>query len=131
MRALSLCILPLLATLAMGLCPAPADVKDADGNKLCARLYADDSPYYDECCAGDFLDVKSGDDVPYVPLKWNNHISSLAVGTRCELTVWSKKPKEGNTKKFTAGAQPRLVEVKRGLLGDWDNVISSYYCKCN
>ncbi|KAG8544666.1 hypothetical protein GDO81_022095 [Engystomops pustulosus] len=131
MRTLSLCLLPLLASLAMGACPAPANLVDDQGNKLCARLYADASPYYDECCAGEYLDVKSGDDIPYILLRWNNRVSSLVVGTRCELTVWSKKPKDGATKKFTAGAQPRLAEVKKGLLGDWDDSISSYYCKCN
>ncbi|XP_069800155.1 syncollin [Dendropsophus ebraccatus] len=131
MRTVSICILPLLASLAMGLCPTPAELKDKDGNRLCARLYADDSPYYDECCAGESLDVPPGEDVPYILLRWNNRISSLVVGTRCELTVWSKKPKDGYSKKFNAGAQPRLAEVKKGLFGDWDNSISSYYCKCN
>ncbi|XP_056396493.1 syncollin [Hyla sarda] len=131
MRTLSVCILPLLASLAMGLCPQPAELKDRDGNRVCARLYSDDSPYYDECCAGDSLEVMPGEDVPYILLKWNNRISSLVVGTRCELTVWSKRPKDGYTKKFNSGVQPRLSEVKKGLLGDWDNSISSYYCKCN
>ncbi|XP_073494084.1 syncollin [Phyllobates terribilis] len=130
MRALSFCIVPLLASLAMGLCPQPADLKDGEGNRLCARLYADSSPYYDECCAGDVIDVKPGEDIPYIIPRWNNRISSLVVGTKCELTVWSKKPKDGDTKKFTSGAQPRLAEIKRGLLGTWDDSISSYYCKC-
>ncbi|KAE8585862.1 hypothetical protein XENTR_v10021481 [Xenopus tropicalis] len=127
----SLCLLPLLLCPSLGLCPLPADLKDIEGNKLCARLYEHSSPYYDQCCEGDYIDVKPGDDVPYLHLKWNNRISSIVVGTRCELTVWSRKPKEGYTKKFTAGAQPRLKEVKKGLVGDWDDSISSYYCKCN
>ncbi|XP_040262455.1 syncollin [Bufo bufo] len=127
----TLCILPLLVSVAVGLCPQPAEIKDRDGNKLCAKLYADSSPYYDECCAGDSLDVAPGEDVPYILLKWINRISSLVVGPRCELTVWSKRPKNGYTKKFNAGVQPRLAEVKKGLIGDWDNSISSYYCKCN
>ncbi|XP_075690585.1 syncollin [Rhinoderma darwinii] len=131
MRALSLCILPLLASLAMGLCPQPAELKDSEGNKLCARLYSDSNPYYEDCCTGDHLDVKPGEDVPYILLTWINRISSLVVGTRCELTVWSLRPKDGYTKKFTSGAQPRLAEVKKGLFGDWDDSISSYYCKCN
>ncbi|XP_063791788.1 syncollin [Pseudophryne corroboree] len=131
MKPLSLCILPLLAALSMGLCPQPAELKDDLGNKLCARAYVDSSVYYDKCCGGDYLDINAGDDVPYVPLKWFNRISSLVVGTRCELTVWSKIPKDGATKKFSSGVQPRLAEVKKGLFGDWDNSISSYYCKCN
>ncbi|KAM4696396.1 syncollin [Rhinophrynus dorsalis] len=130
MSLLSLCLLPLLLSPILGLCPAPADLKDIEGNKLCARLYEDSSPYYDQCCGGEYIDVKPGDDVPYVPFKWNNRISSLVVGLRCELTVWSKKPKEGNTRKFSSGAQPRLQEVKQGLFGTWDDSISSYYCKC-
>ncbi|KAG8439849.1 hypothetical protein GDO86_005861 [Hymenochirus boettgeri] len=73
--------------------------------------------YYDQCRGGEFLDVKSGDDVPYIPLKWNDHISSLVLGPRCELFVWNKKEK-GYTCKFSTGAQPCLQEVKKGLLGD-------------
>ncbi|KAM9323931.1 syncollin-like [Gastrophryne carolinensis] len=130
MKLLSVCILPLLVSLALAGCPAPADLKDDEGNKLCARLYMDSSVYYEDCCAGDFLDVKPGADVPYMALRFNNRISSLVVGTRCELTVWSRKPKDGDTKKFTAGSYPRLEEIKRALLFDWNDVISSYYCKC-
>ncbi|KAG8448889.1 hypothetical protein GDO86_015819 [Hymenochirus boettgeri] len=131
MKLLSLCALSVLLCPSLGLCPLPADLKDNEGNKLCARLYEDNSPYYDQCCEGEFLDVKSGDDFPYIPLKWNNRISSLVVGPRCELSVWNKKAKEGYTRKFSAGAQPRLQEVKKGLFGDWNDSISSYYCKCN
>ncbi|MEE6490616.1 hypothetical protein FKM82_015914 [Ascaphus truei] len=131
MRALCLCLLPLLLSNSLGLCPLPADLKDNEGNKLCARLYEDSNAYYEQCCGGEFLDVRIGDDVPYIPFKWNNRVSSLVVAPRCELTVWSKKPKEGVTRKFTSGAHPRLQEVKRGLFGTWDDSISSYYCKCS
>ncbi|KAM8952366.1 syncollin [Pelodytes ibericus] len=131
MRILSLYLLPLLLSAALGACPQPTDLKDLDGNKLCARLYEDSSVYYDECCGGAFLDVLGGDDVPYIKLGWNDRISSLVVAPRCELTVWSKKPKEGSTRKFSSGAYPRLEEIKKGLLGTWDNSISSYYCKCS
>ncbi|KAM9323932.1 syncollin-like [Gastrophryne carolinensis] len=130
MKLLSVCILPLLVSLALAACPQPADLKDDEGNKLCARLYMDSNVYYEDCCAGEFLNVKSGDDFPYIDSNFDNHISSLVVGTRCELTVWSRKAKDGNSKKFAAGSYPRLKEVKRGLFFDWNNVISSYYCKC-
>uniref|UniRef100_A0A8C5R0I4 Syncollin n=1 Tax=Leptobrachium leishanense TaxID=445787 RepID=A0A8C5R0I4_9ANUR len=129
-QSLSICLLPLLLSPALGACPQPADLKDADGNKLCARLYEDSSPYYDDCCGGKYLDVQGGEDVPYIKLGWNDRISSLVVAPRCELTVWSMKPKDGTTRKFTSGAYPRLQEIKKGLFGTWDDSISSYYCKC-
>ncbi|KAM4642828.1 syncollin [Discoglossus pictus] len=131
MKSLSIFLLCALVSLSSGLCPQPADLKDSEGNRICARLFEDSSVYYDECCGGKFIDVAPGDDVPYVPLWWNNRISSLVVGTRCELTIWNKKPKDGVTKKFNAGVQHRLAEVKKGLFGNWDDSISSYYCKCN
>ncbi|XP_053577583.1 syncollin-like [Bombina bombina] len=131
MRSLSLFFPLLLVSLSWGLCPQPADLKDTYGNKICARLFEDSSVYYDECCGGSYLDVVPGADVPYIPLGWNNRISSLVIAPRCELTVWSRKPKEGSTKKFTSGVQARLSEVKKGLFGDWNDSISSYYCKCN
>ncbi|XP_018432451.1 PREDICTED: syncollin [Nanorana parkeri] len=131
MKLLCVYILPLLVALSWAVCPLPAEVKDDEGNKLCARMYADSSVYYEDCCVGDYLDVKPGEDVPYIALRFNNRVSSLVVATRCELTVWSKKPKDGVTKKFSNGSYPRLAEVKKGLLGSWDDSISSYYCKCN
>lgn len=131
MKLLSVYILPVLVALSLAGCPLPAEVKDDEGNKLCARLFADSNVYYEDCCAGDYLDVKPGQDVPYIALRFNNRISSLVVATRCELTVWSKKPKEGVTKKFNSGTYPRLEEVKKGLLATWDDSISSYYCKCS
>ncbi|XP_073454016.1 syncollin [Aquarana catesbeiana] len=131
MKCLSVYILPVLVALSLAACPLPAEVKDDEGNKLCARLYTDSSAYYEDCCAGDYLDVKPGEDVPYIAPWFNNRISSLVVATRCELTVWSKKPKDGVTKKFNNGSYPRLEEVKKGLLGNWNDSISSYYCKCN
>ncbi|XP_048355318.1 syncollin [Sphaerodactylus townsendi] len=129
-RLLLLLLLPLLFPLAWAQCPAPADLKNADGTKICAQLYTDNSPYYDQCCTGSVLLVQPGEDQPYVPAAFNNKISSLVVATRCELTVWSGKGKAGNTRKFKAGAFPRLQEYRRGLFGDWDNSISAFYCKC-
>ncbi|XP_034648935.1 syncollin [Trachemys scripta elegans] len=126
-----LLLLPLLLALAWAQCPAPADLKNADGSKICAQLYTDDSPYYAQCCGGNVLQVQPGDDVPYIPLGWNDKISSLVVAPRCDISVWSRKGKKGYSRKFNSGVVYRLREIKKGLFGDWDNSISAYYCKCN
>ncbi|NXJ02631.1 SYCN protein, partial [Psophia crepitans] len=83
-------------------CPSPSDLKASDGTRICAQLYADDSPYYDQCCGGDTLVVDPSSDVPYMPQGWADRISSLVVGTRCELTVWSRAGKKGSSRRFTA-----------------------------
>ncbi|NWX25005.1 SYCN protein, partial [Aegotheles bennettii] len=83
-------------------CPAPSDLRQPNSTRLCAELYADNSPYYDQCCAGAVLVVEPGADVPYMPRGWSDRISSLVVGTRCELTVWSRSAKRGKTKRFKA-----------------------------
>ncbi|XP_054855303.1 syncollin [Eublepharis macularius] len=127
----SILLLPLLFALALAQCPAPAELKDSNGTKICALLYTDDSPYYDQCCRGSVLQVLPNEDQPYIPSAFNNKISSLVVATRCELTVWSGKGKGGKTKKFKAAAFPRLQEYRKGIFGDWDNAISAYYCKCS
>ncbi|XP_029427316.1 syncollin [Rhinatrema bivittatum] len=124
-------LLSLALATALAQCPQPNEIKDAEGNKVCARMFEDSNAYYDQCCGGAFLDAQNGDDMPYMPLKWSNRISSLVVATRCELTVWSKQPKHGNMRKFNAGIVYRLKDVKKGLFGTWNNAISSYYCKCN
>ncbi|KAM9211296.1 syncollin [Leptosomus discolor] len=111
-------------------CPAASDLRTANGTRICAQLYADDSPYYDQCCGGAVLVVEPGADVPYMPHGWAAHVSSLVVGTRCELTVWSRAGKEGKTRSFSAGAVPRLQEVRRGLFGNWNDAIRGYYCQC-
>ncbi|XP_062031967.1 syncollin [Lepus europaeus] len=116
---------------ARGACPAPADLKKEDGTRTCAKLYDKSDPYYDNCCAGAELSLEPNTDLPYLPSNWANTASSLVVGQRCELTVWSKKGKEGKTRKFSAGAYPRLEEYRRGLFGDWNNAISALYCKCS
>uniref|UniRef100_A0A672TJA4 Syncollin n=1 Tax=Strigops habroptila TaxID=2489341 RepID=A0A672TJA4_STRHB len=103
----------------------------ADGSRACALLYTDDSVYYDQCCGGKSLVVAPDSDVPYMPLGYSGRISSLVVGTGCQLNVWSRSGKKGKTKTFKAGAVPRLQEVKKGLLGNWDNAIRSYYCTCS
>ncbi|GAB0201879.1 syncollin [Grus americana] len=112
-------------------CPAPSDLRTANGTRICAQLYADNSPYYDQCCGGEVLVVDPGSDVPYMPQGWAARISSLVVGTRCELTVWSRAGKKGNSRRFGAGAVPRLQEVRRGVFTDWNDAIRGYYCKCN
>ncbi|XP_041336729.1 syncollin [Pyrgilauda ruficollis] len=111
-------------------CPTAAELRPANGTRLCALLYADNSPYYEQCCAGDALPVPPDSDVPYMPRSWAGRVSSLVVGTRCELTVWSRKAKKGSTRRFSAGAVPRLQEVRRGLFGDWNDAIRAFYCTC-
>ncbi|XP_066064901.1 syncollin-like [Chamaea fasciata] len=111
-------------------CPTAADLRPANGTRLCALLYADNSPYYDQCCAGDALEVPPDSDVPYVPRGWAGRASSLVVGTKCQLTVWSRSAKRGNSKTFSAGTEPRLQEVRRGLFGNWNDAIRAYYCTC-
>ncbi|NWH64269.1 SYCN protein, partial [Geococcyx californianus] len=83
-------------------CPAPSDLRTANGTRVCAQLYADDSVYYDQCCGGAVLVVPPGSDVPYMPSGWAARASSLVVGTRCDLTVWSRAGKKGSTRKFSA-----------------------------
>uniref|UniRef100_A0A8D2JC75 Syncollin n=2 Tax=Varanus komodoensis TaxID=61221 RepID=A0A8D2JC75_VARKO len=123
-----LLLLPLFLAGACAQCPLPADLKTPNGTKICSQLYTDNSPYYDQCCGGSVLVVMSGEDQPYVPPAFNNKVSSLVVGQRCELTVWSGKAKTGKTRKFKPGAYPRLQEFKKGLFGNWDNSISAYFC---
>ncbi|NXC77428.1 SYCN protein, partial [Anhinga anhinga] len=81
-------------------CPAPSALRTANGTRICAQLYADDSPYYNECCAGAVLVVDPNSDVPYMPRGWAARISSLVVGNRCELTVWSRAGKKGSSRRF-------------------------------
>ncbi|NXJ87257.1 SYCN protein, partial [Trogon melanurus] len=83
-------------------CPSPSDLRTANGTRICAQLYADDSPYYSQCCGGAVLVVEPGADVPYMPTGWGDRVSSLVVGTRCDLTVWSRAGKKGSSKKFSA-----------------------------
>ncbi|XP_012881806.1 PREDICTED: syncollin isoform X1 [Dipodomys ordii] len=132
-----LCLLLLLALgpaaipRARGACPVPADLKQADGTRTCAKLYDKSDPYYENCCKGAELALQPGADLPYLPSDWANTASSLVVGQRCELTVWSLPGKAGKTRKFSAGSYPRLEEYRKGILGDWSNAISGVYCKCN
>ncbi|NWS64263.1 SYCN protein, partial [Chunga burmeisteri] len=83
-------------------CPAPSALRTANGTRICAQLYADDSPYYDQCCAGPVLVAEPDADVPFMPRGWAARISSLVVGTRCELTVWSRASKKGKSRRFSA-----------------------------
>lgn len=112
-------------------CPTAADLKPDNGTQLCAQLYTQNSVYYDECCTGSSLSVLPDADVPYMPTGWSGKVSSLVVGKRCELKVWSKAGKSGTKKTFSAGSFPRLQEVRRGLFLNWNNAIRSYYCKCS
>ncbi|XP_010945522.2 syncollin [Camelus bactrianus] len=131
---------PLLLALALalaavpgvrGACPVPADLKSANGTRTCAKLYDKSDPYYENCCGGAELALQPGADLPYLPSDWTNVISSLVVGQRCELTVWSIRGKAGKKRKFSAGTYPRLEEYRRGIFGDWSNAISALYCRCN
>ncbi|KAL4658596.1 syncollin [Arapaima gigas] len=110
-------------------CPEPSSLKDAEGNKLCARLFEDSHYYNEQSCSGQYLDVYPMDDVPIVPIGWNNRISSLVVAPRCTLTAWSRSKKEGKKHKFSSGIQYRLKEVAQGLFGNWNDDISGYYCE--
>ncbi|NXW54533.1 SYCN protein, partial [Eurystomus gularis] len=83
-------------------CPAPSELRTANGTRICAQLYTNDSPYYDQCCGGSVLVVEPNADVPYMPHGWAGRASSLVVGTRCELTVWSRAGKKGKKKTFGA-----------------------------
>ncbi|NXE85490.1 SYCN protein, partial [Cochlearius cochlearius] len=76
--------------------------RTANGTRICAQLYSDNSPYYDQCCGGAVLVVDPGSDVPYMPHGWAASVSSLVVGSRCELTVWSRAGKKGSSKRFGA-----------------------------
>ncbi|KAG8524438.1 Syncollin [Galemys pyrenaicus] len=127
---------PLLLALAVvsvpgvrGACPAPADLKKADGTRTCAILFDKSDPYYDNCCGGAQLAVEPGADLPFLPSNWAHVASSLVVAPRCELTVWSHRGKAGKTRKFSAGAYPRLEEYRLGVFGDWSNSIASLYCR--
>ncbi|XP_036599174.1 syncollin [Trichosurus vulpecula] len=130
---LSLLLLALVGALpgAWAACPAAADLKPADRPRVCARLYEKSDAYYENCCAGAELSLEPGADLPYLPSGWYHSASSLVVGTRCELTVWYRRGKGGKTRKFSAGAHPRLAEYRRGIFGDWNNAIGALYCKCN
>ncbi|XP_043929456.1 syncollin-like [Protopterus annectens] len=123
-----LLILSLLAAAIMAQCPAPADLKL---NSVCARMFEDSSYYNDKSCGGSYLDAKNGDDFPFMPLGWGNRISSMVVATRCEIRVWSTAAKLGNNRLFSTGTYYQLRDYAQGLFGDWNNAISSYYCKCN
>ncbi|NXG73069.1 SYCN protein, partial [Baryphthengus martii] len=81
-------------------CPSPSALRPINGTRICAQLYTDDSPYYDQCCAGEVLVVEPGADMPYLPHGWPGRTSSLVVGTRCDLTVWSRSGKRGKKKSF-------------------------------
>uniref|UniRef100_A0A8C6IMH8 Uncharacterized protein n=1 Tax=Melopsittacus undulatus TaxID=13146 RepID=A0A8C6IMH8_MELUD len=120
-----------LVTVGTGQCPSPSELRRADGSRICALLYTDDSVYYSNCCGGRALAVEPGSDVPYMALGFSGRISSLVVGTRCELSVWAHSGKRGSTRVFKAGAVPRLREVRRGVLSNWDDAIRSYYCQCH
>ncbi|XP_025770613.1 syncollin [Puma concolor] len=109
-------------------CPLPADLKRPDGTRTCAKLYDKSDPYYENCCGGAELSVEPGTDLPFLPADWNNAASSLVVAPRCEITVWSLRGKAGKTRKFSAGAYPRLEEFRKGIFGDWSNTIASLYC---
>ncbi|XP_067880462.1 syncollin-like [Heterodontus francisci] len=126
-QALMLC---LLLSGALAVCPDPDVLLDVNGERVCARLFEDSDVLYERCCGGGYFDIKSPADVPSIERVWNDRISSLVVGPRCELTVWNKRNKLGYRRKFLKGIQYRLVEAGKGLFGNWDDSITSYYCIC-
>ncbi|XP_035617248.1 syncollin-like [Oncorhynchus keta] len=111
-------------------CPEANALKDADGVNLCARMFEDSHYYYEQSCGGEYLDAYPGEDVPIIPWRWNNRISSLVVSRFCSLTVWKYTKKRGSKSKFGAGIKYRLKETMQGFFGDWENDISGYYCVC-
>ncbi|XP_010868794.1 syncollin [Esox lucius] len=111
-------------------CPEPNALKDADGVKLCARMFEHSNIYFEQSCGGEYLDAYPGDDVPTIPRKWNNRVSSLVVARGCSLTVWQYTKKRGSRSKFGAGIKYRLKDSMQGLFGNWENSISAYYCVC-
>ncbi|XP_062391795.1 syncollin-like [Sardina pilchardus] len=111
-------------------CPEPNAMTDANGVKLCARFFEYSDLVYSDSCKGQSMDVYPGEDVPNMPLAWNNRVSSLVVASRCSLTVWDFFLKEGEKHKFGAGIVHRLREVSQGLIGSWNNDISGYLCTC-
>ncbi|XP_078392290.1 syncollin-like [Cetorhinus maximus] len=127
----SLLLSALLLSGALAQCPEPSTLRDVDGVRVCARLYQESNVIYDRCCAGGYFDIISPADVPYMERAWNDRVSSLVVGPRCQLTVWNKRNKLGKRRTFRTGIQYRLVESGKGLFGNWDNSISSYYCTCS
>ena len=111
------------------LCPQPNTLKDAAGNKICARLFDDSHYVYDQSCGGEYLDIPINTDAPIMPHSWRNRASSLVASSRCHLTVWSQNKKEGFKRRFT-GIQYRLKDVIQGLMSNWDNDIAAYHCTC-
>ncbi|KAG9333091.1 hypothetical protein JZ751_013515 [Albula glossodonta] len=106
-------------------CPDPGSLRDPEGTKLCARIFADSHKNKTLSCGGEFFNVYPKDDYPLIPTGWNNRISSLVVSRFCSLTVWSITKKEGKRRTFRAGVQHRLRDVRMGLLRNWDNQISN------
>ena len=111
-------------------CPDPATLTNVNGAKVCARMFSDSTVIYAQSCQGDSLDSYPGDDIPTISLRWNNRVSSLVVSQGCTLTVWDRFRKQGRKHTFSAGIEYRLKEAGQGLIGDWDNDISGYWCVC-
>ncbi|KAJ8402158.1 hypothetical protein AAFF_G00370230 [Aldrovandia affinis] len=109
-------------------CPDSGSLRDPDGTKLCARMFLDSNVNSTLSCGGEHMNVYPTDDYPILARSWNNHISSLVVSRFCSLTVWSLTKKQGKRRKFKAGVQHRLRDVRMGLLRNWDNQISGFYC---
>ncbi|XP_072286983.1 syncollin-like [Pyxicephalus adspersus] len=127
----SVLLLPLFFQGLLAQCPLSSELVNDEGEKLCARMYEHSDMYFDQSCKGKYLDVKNGDDFPYMPLLWGNRISSLVVASRCTLKVWSQAGKGGNNKSFNAGVYYQLKDYANGLFGNWNDAISSYFCTCN
>ncbi|XP_061103618.1 syncollin-like [Conger conger] len=111
-------------------CPNPGSLKDPQGTKLCARMFTDSHENSTLSCVGEQMNIYPQDDYPMLPRSWNDRISSMVVSRFCSLTVWSRTKKEGKRRKFRAGVQHRLRDVRMGLLRNWDNQISAFFCEC-
>ncbi|XP_064205525.1 syncollin-like [Anguilla rostrata] len=111
-------------------CPDPGSLKDPEGTKLCARVFIDSHKNSSLSCLGEHMNVYPQDDYPMLSRSWNDRISSLVVSRFCTLTVWSRTKKEGKRRKFRGGVQPHLKDVRMGLLRNWNDQISAFYCAC-
>ncbi|MEE6517543.1 hypothetical protein FKM82_027836 [Ascaphus truei] len=126
----SLALLPLFFAGLLAQCPSPTTLLDDNGEKLCARMFEHSNHYFDQSCGGEYLDVRNGDDFPYMPTGWRNKISSLVVASRCTLKVWSKPAKLGKNRSFSSGVVYQLKDYANGLLGNWNDSIQAYFCTC-
>ncbi|CAL4200408.1 unnamed protein product [Meganyctiphanes norvegica] len=104
-------------------CPDPATLDEF----TCAMVYKDATDDEATSCSGDSDEVINDEETPDLG-DFDDKISSLVVREGCTLNGYWKKDFNGDERDFT-GLVLNLDHVHNGL-GDWDNDISSYKCKC-